>query len=59
MSKAEVKQIWGKPGKETDKLIIYEIRRIHSPYFTDDISVYIEFIGGKLSFAGIGRGAIN
>jgi hypothetical protein len=58
MSQAEIKKIWGPPGKVTSTVMIYEIRRIQKGYFTDDISLYLEFNAGRLSYVEISRLAI-
>ena len=59
MSKAEVRKIWGAPGKETGKVMIYLIRRIQQKYFTDDVSLYLEFENNKLTLAILSRTAIG
>jgi hypothetical protein len=59
MSRAEIKKIWGKPGKVTPKVMIYEIRRIQPEYFTDDVSLYMEFENDKLTFVDVSRLAIH
>jgi hypothetical protein len=58
MTREEVKKIWGNPGKATPKVMIYVIRRIQKQYFTDDISLYLEFRNNRLSFARMSRLAI-
>jgi hypothetical protein len=59
MSRAEVQKIWGKPGKTTPKVMIYEIRRIEKEYFTDDVSIYLEFRNDHLTYADVSRTAIE
>lgn len=59
MSQAEVKKIWGKPSLMTPKVMIYDLRRIQKEYFSDDISIYLEFKNDKLAFVDASRLAIR
>jgi hypothetical protein len=59
MSRADVKKIWGEPGKVAPGVMIYEIRRIQKEYFTDDVSLYMEFENDKLTFMDVSRLAIH
>jgi hypothetical protein len=58
MSRVEVEKIWGKPGKSTSKVVIYEIRRIQKEWFTDDVSIYLEFKNNKLTYISASRTGI-
>jgi hypothetical protein len=59
MTRPEIEKIWGKPGFADNKTMIFEIRRIQTDYFTDDVSIYLEFNNGRLSFVDAARAAIR
>jgi hypothetical protein len=59
MSRTEVKKILGKPGKITPGIMIYVIRRIQNEYFTDDVSIYLEFKNDKLTYVWASRTGIS
>jgi hypothetical protein len=59
MNREEVKKLWGNPGKNTSEIMLYKIRRIQKEYFTDDVSLYLEFKNDKLTFARMSRLAIR
>jgi hypothetical protein len=58
MSRAEVKRIWGEPGKVAPGIMIYVVRRIQNEYFTDDVSIYLEFKNNKLTYISTSRTGI-
>jgi hypothetical protein len=59
MDRADVKKIWGKPSKVTPRIMIYVIRRIQKEYFTDDVSIYLEFKNDKLTYVWASRTGIS
>lgn len=59
MSQKEVEKIWGTPGLAKSDVMIYDIRRIQKEFFTDDVSIYLEFKKGKLVYVDASRMAFE